>query len=67
MMASSNVDISVMGKNYEFFESEKANLNLRRNFLYLFDNMKNEVMKVDVSIGVSLLDPKEDSSLKDRL
>jgi hypothetical protein len=55
-MASSNVNIGVIARNYEFFDEEKANWNLRRNYLYLFDNMKNEVMKLDVSIGVSLLD-----------
>ena len=59
MIASSNVSINVIGKNYEFFEDEKANWNIRRNFLYLFDNMKNEIMKLDVSIGVSLLERKE--------
>ena len=59
MVASSNVSVSVIGKNYEFFDDEKVNWNLRRNFLYLFDDMRNEVMKLDVSIGVSLLERKD--------
>ena len=46
----------MFAKNYEFFEVEKANLNLRRNFVYLFDNMKNEVLKLDSTIGISLLE-----------
>lgn len=54
MIGSSNVNIGIIAKNYEFFDDEKANWNLRRNYLLLFDNMKNEVMKLDVSIGVSL-------------
>lgn len=67
MIASSNVDLSIMAKNYEFFEEEKANLNLRRNFLFLFDNLKNEIMKLDVTIGVSLLDRKENQVLESKL
>lgn len=59
IIASSNVQIGVIANNYEFFDEEKQNWNLRRNFLFLFDNMKNEVMKLDVSIGVSLLDRNE--------
>ena len=59
MLGSSNVNVGILGKNYEFFDEEKANLNLRRNYLFLFDNMKNEVMKLDVSLGVSLLDRNE--------
>jgi hypothetical protein len=59
MIASSNVNVGVLAKNYEFFDDEKANWNIRRNFLFLFDNMKNEVMKLDVSIGVSLLEKRE--------
>jgi len=59
MLGSSNVNVGILGKNYEFFDEEKANLNLRRNYLFLFDNMKNEVVKLDVSLGVSLLDRNE--------
>ena len=67
MMASSNVNVSVLARNYEFFDSEKANWNLRRNYLFLFDNMKNEILKLDVSIGVSLLDRKENEALQGKL
>lgn len=63
MLASGNVNIGIIAKNYEFFDTEKANYNIRRNYLYLFDNMKNEVMKLDCSIGVSLLDRKENERL----
>ncbi len=55
-MASSNVSLSVFGQT--FLEEERLNFNLRRNYLYLFDNMKNEVLKIDSSIGISLLDRK---------
>lgn len=37
MLASSNVNISVLGQKYEFFERETININLRRNYLFLFD------------------------------
>jgi hypothetical protein len=37
MLASSNVNINVLATNYEFFERETANVNLRRNYLFLFD------------------------------
>lgn len=67
MLASSNVNIGVIAKNYEYFDDEKANWNLRRNYLHLFDNMKNEVMKLDVSIGVSLLERSESDKLKSKL
>jgi hypothetical protein len=57
MLASSNVSLSAFAtKNSEFFEVETPNWNLRRNFLSLFDNMKNEIMKMEVSIGISLLE-----------
>ena len=56
MLASSNVNINVLATNYEFFERETANVNLRRNYLFLFDQMQNEVVKLDVSLGVSLVD-----------
>lgn len=67
MLASSNVNIGIIAKNYEYFDSEKPNWNLRRNYLYLFDNMKNEIMKIDVSIGVSLLDRQESDKLKGKM
>ena len=56
MLASSTVDISVMAKQGDFFDQETPGKNLRRNFVFLFDNMKNQVMKLDVTIGISLLD-----------
>jgi len=37
MLASSNVNVNVLGQKYEFFERETANINIRRNYLYLFD------------------------------
>jgi len=63
IIASSNVSLQVFGQNYEFFEEERANLNLRRNHLYLFDNMKNELMKLDCTIGLSLLERREQEKL----
>jgi len=59
MLASSNVNVAVLARNYEYFDEEKKNWNLRRNFIYLFDNLKNEVMKLDITVGVSLLSRKE--------
>ena len=56
MLASSNVNINILAQRYEFFERETANVNLRRNYLYLFDQLQNEVVKLDVSLGVSLVD-----------
>lgn len=67
MLASSNVDIGILANNYEYFEEEKANYNLKRNLIYLFDNVKNEVMKLDVSIGVSLCNKFESLKLKDKM
>ena len=37
MLASSNVNVGILGSKYEFFERETINVNLRRNYLYLFD------------------------------
>ncbi len=50
-----------------FFQGETANVNIRRNYLQLFDNMKNECVRLDVSIGVSLLDRNEQDRLMGRL
>ena len=67
MLASSNISISTLGENYEFFDEEKENLNLRKNFIFLYDNMKNEVMKIEVTIGVSLLGKAENEKLSAKL
>ena len=56
MLASSNVNVSVLGQKYEFFERETVNVNLRRNYVYLFDQTQREAVKMDVSLGVSLVD-----------
>ena len=56
MLASSNVNINVLGQKYEFFERETANVNIRRNYLYLFDQTQKEAVKMDCSLGVSLVD-----------
>ena len=56
MLASSNVNVSVLGQKYEFLERETANVNLRRNYVYLFDQTQNEAVKIDCSLGVSLVD-----------
>jgi hypothetical protein len=61
------VSLSAFAKQSEFFDDEKANWNLRRNYLYLFDNVKNEVMKLDVSIGISLMEKLEQDKLKSKL
>ena len=37
MLASSNVNVKVLGQNNEFLGEETINVNLRRNMLYLFD------------------------------
>ena len=67
MHASANISIGVYGQNYEFFEDEKLNWNLRRNYISLFDNMKNEVMRLDVSIGISLCNRDETTRLQSQL
>jgi hypothetical protein len=56
MLASSNVNVAVLGNRYEFFQPETVNINLRRNYLVLFDSVQNEAVKMDVSLGVSLVD-----------
>lgn len=56
MLASSNVNVGVLGKNDLFFQPEKVNVNLRRNYMILFDSLQNESVKIDCSLGVSLVD-----------
>ena len=67
MLASSNVNISVIGQKYEFFERETVNVNLRRNYLFLFDQTQHEAVKLDVSLGVSLVDRDTQDKLQDKL
>ena len=67
MLASSNVNISVLGQKYEFFERETANVNLRRNYLFLFDQSQKEAVKMDVSLGVSLVDRDHQDALQGKL
>ena len=54
MLASSNVSMGVFAQT--FLKPESAGQNLRRNFLVLFDQMQNESVKIDVSLGVCLVD-----------
>ena len=68
MLASSNVNVSVLGQKYEFFERETTNINVRRNYLYLFDQATNrEAVKMDVSLGVSLVDRDAQDRLQGKL
>jgi hypothetical protein len=38
MLASSNVNIAMFTKHSDFLKPETANVNLRRNYLALFDS-----------------------------
>lgn len=42
-------------------------MNLRRNFIFLYDHMTNEVVKLDATIGVSLLDRNEADRIHQKL
>ena len=42
-------------------------MNLRRNYLTLFDSMKNETVRLDVTLGISLLDRSESQKLQDKI
>jgi hypothetical protein len=62
MLASSNVCLQTYASNSEnpeFLQPERPNFNLRRNFIQLYDPMRSEVVRLDVSIGVSLMDRNE--------
>ena len=65
MLASSNVNIGVIASNC--LKPERAEQNVRRNYLVLFDSANLECVKMDVSIGVSLVDRDKESQLKDRV
>ena len=65
ILASSNVSLTVFANT--FFDDERPSHNLRRNFLYLFDNMKNQVIKIDASIGISLVERKDQDRLKSKM
>jgi hypothetical protein len=39
MLASSNVNIAMLAKHNDFLKPEAANVNLRRNYLALFDSI----------------------------
>lgn len=54
MLASSNVNIGILG--HSCLKPEIAEQNVRRNNLVLFDSANQECVKMDVSIGVSLVD-----------
>ena len=67
MLASSNVNVKVLAQNMEFFGEETINVNLRRNILYLFDQLQNETVKMDVTLGVSLVDREASDQLAGKL
>lgn len=59
MLASSNVNLGVLGQNC--LKPERAEVNVRRNYLVLFDQTNLEAVKLDVSIGVSLVDREKEA------
>ena len=59
--------LSTFSNDNQFMYEEVANINLRRNFLSLFDSMKNEVVRLDVTLGVSLVERVENEKLKGKL
>jgi hypothetical protein len=54
ILSSSTVNLSVYGKDYNFFNDQEENVNHRRNYICLFDTAKNEAVKLDVTIGIYL-------------
>ena len=67
MLASSNVNVAILGHNYTFFDRETVNKNLRRNYVYLFDQTNSSAIKMDVSLGVSLVDRDSESKLQGKM
>jgi len=65
MLASSNVSISVLSQS--FLKPETASQNVRRNYLLLFDQMQQECLKMDCSLGVSLVEREKERSLRERV
>ena len=65
MLASSNVSISVLANS--FLKHETAAENVRRNYLVLFDSAQQESAKLDVSLGVSIVDREKEKILRDRV
>lgn len=63
MLASSNVNIASLAKSNEFLRLETANVNLKRNYLALFDGAQTETVKLDCSLGVSLVDREHQERL----
>lgn len=59
--------LSSFAKGSEFLAPETSNLNLRRNFISLFDSVKNELLRIDVTLGVSLLDRHEQEKVSSKL
>ena len=65
IQASANVSLGAFREDY--LQPERPNVNLRRNYLQLFDSMKTEIVRLDVTIGVSLLDRTEQEKLTAKL
>ena len=65
IQASANVSLGAFREDY--LQPERPNVNLRRNYLQLFDSMKSEIVRLDVTIGVSLLDRAEQDKLTAKL
>jgi hypothetical protein len=50
-----------------FLAPETPGHNLRRNVLTLYDGLRNETLKLDVTIGLSLMEKNEQARLTTRL
>ena len=61
MLASSNVNISCLST--QILKQETADQNVRRNYLVLFDSTETECVKMDVSLGVSVVDTEKEKQL----
>ena len=61
------MSLASFAEEQQFLAPELSNVNLRRNYLTLFDSMKNETVRLDVTLGISLLDRSESQKLQDKI
>jgi hypothetical protein len=67
ILGSSTVNLAAFAQDQAYLAGERANVNIKRHGLSLFDAMKNEVVRLDVTMGVSLMERGEGERLAGKL
>ena len=66
ILASTSISLRVFTENKAFLSYEDPSSNLKRSSIKLFDNLKNQIGRLDATICIALLDQGSVEMIKQR-